>query len=84
MPATFLQILFWTGVFFVFYSYIGYGMFLYIAIKIKAFLKKEKHYPSFSELPEVTLVIAAYNEEDIVDLKMKNCKALKYPPGRLQ
>lgn len=83
MPATFLQILFWTGVFFVFYTYIGYGMFLYIAIKIKAFLKKEKHYPPFSELPEVTLVIAAYNEEDIVDLKMKNCKALKYPPGRL-
>lgn len=34
--------------------------------------------------PEVTLLIAAYNEEAIVDEKMANCRALDYPAGKLR
>jgi poly-beta-1,6-N-acetyl-D-glucosamine synthase len=33
--------------------------------------------------PEVTLVIAAYNERDVIDAKVANCRALDYPPDRL-
>lgn len=33
--------------------------------------------------PEVTLLIAAYNEQEIVAAKMENCRALEYMPGRL-
>lgn len=81
--GTFLQVLFWTGIFIVFYTYIGYGILLFILTKIKAGLKKEASFSPFNELPEVTLVIAAYNEESVVDSKMNNCRELDYPQGRL-
>ncbi len=35
-------------------------------------------------LPEVTLFITAYNEEDIVEAKMENCRALDYPKDKLK
>lgn len=35
------------------------------------------------ELPEVTLFITAYNEEAVVDGKMKNCHELDYPEDKL-
>lgn len=39
--------------------------------------------PADEELPELTLFIAAYNEEDVVDEKMRNCLALDYPARKL-
>ena len=40
--------------------------------------------PPDEELPELTLFIAAYNEEDVVDEKMQNCLELDYPAEKLQ
>ena len=62
----FLQYLFWISIIIVFYTYIGYGILLYILVKIK-----EKFHPkqllTFPDtLPDVTLLIAAYNEEKII------------------
>lgn len=34
-------------------------------------------------LPEITLFITAYNEEQVVDGKMKNCHELDYPKEKL-
>lgn len=75
----FLQLLFWLSVIIVFYTFIGYGILLYILVKIKG-----KRYPTQpldlpEILPEVTLLIAAYNEEKIIESKMENCKQLSYP-----
>ena len=80
------EILFWISLFIVFYTYIGYGIVLYILVKIKETFRKPVHYPmpADEELPEVTLFIAAYNEEDVVDEKMQNCLALDYPADKLQ
>ena len=36
------------------------------------------------ELPEVTLFVAAYNEERVVDEKMANTRSLDYPADRLK
>lgn len=79
-----LKFLFWIFLFVVFYTYIGYGIVLYTMVKIKHLFKKEKatHYED-GELPEVTLLIAAYNEEDVVDEKMNNCITLLYPQSKL-
>lgn len=76
--------LFWIGVFFVFYTYLGYGIVLCLLVKLKELFKKpaEKHLTE--PLPEVTLFIAAYNEESIVDIKMDNCHALSYPADKLK
>ena len=70
-----LEIVFWISLFIVFYTYIGYGIVLYILVKIKETFRKPIHYPipPDEELPELTLFIAAYNEEDVVDEKMQNC-----------
>ena len=80
------EILFWISLFIVFYTYIGYGIVLYILVKIKETFRKPIHYPipPDEELPELTLFIAAYNEEDVVDEKMQNCLDLDYPTEKLQ
>ena len=38
----------------------------------------------YSDLPEVTLFITAFNEEDVVDEKMENSLALDYPADKLR
>ena len=84
-PALCLEILFWFALFVVFYTYLGYGIVLYILVKLKElFVKPEKRVlPPDSDLPEVTLFITAFNEEDIVDEKMANSLELDYPEEKL-
>lgn len=76
--------LFWIGIFIVFYTYLGYGILLYILVKIKELFKKPVNRVLPESLPEVTLFIAAYNEEDIVQAKMYNSHALAYPSDKLK
>ncbi|NTU95115.1 MAG: glycosyltransferase family 2 protein [Bacteroidales bacterium] len=80
-----IEIIFWLFLFVVFYTYLGYGIFLYFLVLIKeCFVKKTLTPSSFTDLPEVTLLIAAYNEEDIVDDKMLNTRSLDYPKEKLK
>lgn len=68
-----IEILFWIGIGIVFYTYLGYGIVLYLMVKIKELFVKPR-LPRLPEtLPEATLLIAAYNEEAIVASKMVNC-----------
>lgn len=77
-------LIFWIFLFVVFYTYIGYGVVLYLLVKCKEAIRgKLKRTDEWESLPEMTLVIAAYNEEDVVEAKMENCRSLKYPKGRL-
>jgi len=80
-----LEIIFWIGLFIVFYTYIGYGMLLYALVKLKECFRKTAAPPPPADdsLPDLTLFIAAYNEEDVVDEKMRNCLALDYPADKL-
>lgn len=80
---TLLLILFWLFAFIVFYTFFGYGMLLYVLVKIKERRHPRKEFPHAEEYPDVTLLIAAYNEEDIVAEKMANCDALDYPKDKL-
>lgn len=67
----------------IFYTYIGYGILLYLLvwIKEKIYPRKEMELPAV--LPDVTLFITAYNEEDVVDVKMRNSYELDYPKDKL-
>lgn len=79
-----IEILFWIGIGIVFYTYLGYGIVLYLMVKIKELFVKPR-LPRLPEpLPEATLLIAAYNEEAIVASKMANCRLLDYPADRLR
>lgn len=81
-----LEILFWFALFMVFYTYLGYGIVLYALVRLKElFVKPVKRVlPPDSDLPEVTLFITAFNEEDVVDEKMENSLALDYPADKLR
>ena len=76
--------LFWIFLLIIFYTYLGYGIILYILVKVKEFFVKQKIKVIPDQLPEVTLFITAYNEEKIVELKMKNCRELSYPSKLLK
>ena len=79
-----IEYLFWIGLFLIFYTYLGYGILLYIMVRIKELFSKPAHPLLPDPLPDVTLFIAAYNEEDIVASKMDNCHALAYPKDKLK
>ena len=79
-----LKILFWILLFIIVYTYVGYGVLLFIIIKIRRFFKIGKKVeidPTYE--PEVTLFIAAYNEKDYVAAKMKNTLSLEYPKEKI-
>ena len=82
-----LKILFWACLLIVFYTYIGYGILLYILIRLKRLFKGKPlktALPSDGELPTMTLMICAYNEEDVVAEKMENTLALDYPKDKFR
>lgn len=79
-----LLTLFWIAAFLVFYTFFGYGIIVWIAVKCKELVSKPEKFSIVEEYPEVTLLIAAYNEADIIDRKMENCASLKYPSDRIR
>ncbi|MEG0518864.1 MAG: glycosyltransferase family 2 protein [Bacteroidales bacterium] len=80
-----LKFLFWFSLLLVFYTYLGYGILLWVLVKIKEVVKKplQKKLPPDNDLPPVTLFIAAYNEQDVVQAKMSNSLALDYPVDKM-
>lgn len=80
-----LEILFWVFLFIIFYSYLGYGILLFAIIKLRRILglsKKNNENKDFE--PEVTLFVAAFNEKDYVDEKIKNSFSLNYPQKKVK
>jgi cellulose synthase/poly-beta-1,6-N-acetylglucosamine synthase-like glycosyltransferase len=71
--------LFWLSVFFVIYVYVGYPLILTLFARLR---RNPVEYPVF--LPKVTLLIAAYNEQDVIATKLENALALDYPRENLQ
>ena len=77
--------LFWLCLTIVVYTYVGYGIVLYLLVLIKRLATKAKPLADITDdcLPEVTLMVCAYNEEDIIAEKMDNTRRLDYPADRL-
>lgn len=82
-----LKILFWICLALVFYTYIGYGMLLWVVLKLKRTFGRKELEPILplddNLLPKVTLMICAYNEEDVVKEKMENIRQIEYPKEKL-
>lgn len=77
-------IIFWISIFLIVYTFVGYGFVLYLLVKIKAVFKKPFIFRQNELLPTVTVLIAAYNEEDIIDEKVENTLNLNYPKDKIQ
>ena len=79
-----LKILFWVSLTVLFYSYLGYGILLWVILQTRRFIRPNKNSTLINDFePEVSLVVAAYNEEDIIEQKIHDCLALDYPKSKL-
>lgn len=74
-----MQIVFWISLLIIVYTYVGYGLLLFIIISILRLFRKKKMMNPDYELPTVTLIVAAYNEEYCIEEKIKNTLELDYP-----
>jgi biofilm PGA synthesis N-glycosyltransferase PgaC len=72
-------LIFWLSSIFILYVYLGYPLFLFLLAKL---------YPRLPEyplnMPNISLLIAAYNEQDVINAKLENVLALDYPIEKLQ
>jgi len=78
-----LEIVFWSGLALIFYAYLGYGLVLWAFVRIKR-LFIPSIAPEATQLPAVTFVVCAYNEEDWIRQKIDNSLALDYPRTLIQ
>ena len=76
--------LFWISLFFILYSYLGYLLLLWVLNHIRG--GKENNHLDEGDIfqPRVTLIISAYNEEEVIEDKILNSMALLYPKELLE
>lgn len=80
-----MEILFWLSLFIVFYTFLGYGILLYALVRIRRIFKGKRIAPGLDQdFPTLTLIIAAYNEESIIEEKIENTLGLSYPKEKLK
>ena len=79
-----IKLVFWIFLFIVFYTYLGYGILLWLINRVKSWFKQASA-PADSTTfePPAALVIAAYNEEDCIEEKINNTLSLHYPSNKL-
>src|SRR4051812_8362698 len=75
---------FWISLFIVFYTFFGYGIFLYFLVKLRTLVFGKRKIPdNAGNWPTLTVIVAAYNEEDFIIEKIKNTLSLDYPKDKV-
>jgi poly-beta-1,6-N-acetyl-D-glucosamine synthase len=75
-----LDILFWVAALICVYAYVGYG----VVITLLARLRPRPVRSDDRATPTVSLIICAYNEEQVIEEKLANSFALDYPAEKLE
>ena len=78
-----ISLIFWVGILVVGYTYVGYGIIIYILSKLRKRTNVLSSTPD-EQLPAVTLLVAAHNEADIIRTKIQNTLELDYPKNKLE
>lgn len=73
-------VLFWLCLFLVIYVYAGYPLCLFLLTRRSS--RSVNDLPD-DDWPSVSFVVAAYNEESVIETKLHNCLAIDYPPEKL-
>ena len=76
-----IGLLFWLFIFVIIYTYAGYPLLVSLLARL-APRRPPGQLPE--QLPGVTLLIAAYNEEPVIGAKIENSLTLDYPRERIQ
>jgi cellulose synthase/poly-beta-1,6-N-acetylglucosamine synthase-like glycosyltransferase len=75
-----LEIVFWASAGLLVYTHVGYPLALWLA----AHARRARGAPPVGELPRVSLIVAAYDEEAVIAGKVENALALDYPREKLE
>jgi cellulose synthase/poly-beta-1,6-N-acetylglucosamine synthase-like glycosyltransferase len=77
-----LAALFWVSAGLIVYTHLGYPLVLRLLLALR---RRPTLNPGvWEELPRVSLIVAAYDEEEVIEAKVANANALDYPRERLQ
>jgi len=75
------EVIFWGALGIVAYVYVGYPCLIFMLARLRP--RPVRKRPD-AELPTVSFIITAYNEEPVIAAKLRNTLALDYPADRLQ
>jgi len=75
-----MKFLFWFSFIWIIYAYVGY----FLLIFIFNLFKRNKHELDESYFPRVTHIVAAYNEEKVIEEKIKQTLSLNYPKSQIE
>ena len=80
--ANILELLFWACAALVFYSYVAYTVLIWCCSRRA--VPQQRPTVAANDLPSMVLLIAAYNEQAMIEQRIQNALALDYPPERMQ
>ena len=75
-----LEALFWASAALIVYTHLGYPLVLALLCR----LRRTPARPPLGDLPRVSLIVSAYDEEDVIEAKVRNALELDYPRDRLE
>jgi cellulose synthase/poly-beta-1,6-N-acetylglucosamine synthase-like glycosyltransferase len=78
-----LAFLFWLSGALIVYTHLGYPLLLRVLLALRR-NPPPPLAPPQGELPQVSLIVAAYDEEEVIEAKVANALALDYPRERLE
>lgn len=79
-----MEIAFWAAALLLLHTYVLYPLSLPVLCRLFPGRSREPSPASPTSRPKVSLLIAAYNEEKILEEKIRNCFELEYPRGDLE
>jgi cellulose synthase/poly-beta-1,6-N-acetylglucosamine synthase-like glycosyltransferase len=77
-----VELIFWLSVVLIVHTHIGYPLLLRLLVSITA--TREVPSPVEPLRPPVSLIIAAHNEEELIERKLDNALSLDYPRAQLE
>jgi cellulose synthase/poly-beta-1,6-N-acetylglucosamine synthase-like glycosyltransferase len=82
-----LEIVFWVSIGLILYAHLGYPLLLGLLVALRGNARQTVH-SSLESLvgdpPTVSLIIPAYDEEEVIERKLANTRALEYVAGHLE
>jgi cellulose synthase/poly-beta-1,6-N-acetylglucosamine synthase-like glycosyltransferase len=80
---TLIIAIFWISLSVLFFCYIGYGIILYLLNTLLISFKRTPEQKQPDTVMPVTLIVASYNEETVLEKKLRNTLEIDYPADKL-
>jgi cellulose synthase/poly-beta-1,6-N-acetylglucosamine synthase-like glycosyltransferase len=81
---TALEVIFWVSAGLVLYAHLGYGLLLELLVALTGRRRSKARAAVAGEAPIVSIIVAAYAEQDVIAQRIANLRALDYPRDRVE